>query len=166
MIWLPIVCTGLNEVIGSWKISAISPPRIARISAPVGVERARSTSVDCRVPSPPAGAAGSGRSTIRPGRVDDAQDRARGDALAAAALADDAQRLPGETSKLAPSTALHHALVQEEVGLQIATDSVRGPSERTGTGALVAASISTLAPDIAVMSGRGRPRRAGRRRGS
>ena len=34
MIWLPTVCTGLNEVIGSWKIRAISPPRIARISRP------------------------------------------------------------------------------------------------------------------------------------
>ena len=28
-IWLPMVWTGLNEVIGSWKTSAISPPRIA-----------------------------------------------------------------------------------------------------------------------------------------
>ena len=34
MIWSPMVWTGLNEVIGSWKTSAISPPRIARISRP------------------------------------------------------------------------------------------------------------------------------------
>ena len=28
-IWLPIVSTGFSEVIGSWKIIAISPPRIS-----------------------------------------------------------------------------------------------------------------------------------------
>ena len=38
MIWLPMVWTGLNEVIGSWKIIAISAPRISRISRAVRVE--------------------------------------------------------------------------------------------------------------------------------
>ena len=38
MIWLPTVCTGLNEVIGSWKISAISPPRIDAHLRLVGLE--------------------------------------------------------------------------------------------------------------------------------
>src|ERR1700694_45668 len=32
-IWAPTVCTGLREVIGSWKIMAISAPRRARISS-------------------------------------------------------------------------------------------------------------------------------------
>src|ERR1700694_2396955 len=32
-IWAPTVCTGLSEVIGSWKIMAISAPRRARISS-------------------------------------------------------------------------------------------------------------------------------------
>ena len=31
MIWSPIVNTGFSEVIGSWKIIAMSLPRIARI---------------------------------------------------------------------------------------------------------------------------------------
>ena len=31
-IWSPIVSTGFSEVIGSWKIIAISPPRILRSS--------------------------------------------------------------------------------------------------------------------------------------
>ena len=31
MIWSPIVWTGLKEVIGSWKMSAISRPRISRM---------------------------------------------------------------------------------------------------------------------------------------
>ena len=35
MIWLPTVWKELNEVIGSWKISAISPPRIDRICRPL-----------------------------------------------------------------------------------------------------------------------------------
>ena len=32
MIWKPMVSTGFNEVIGSWKIIAMSRPRISRIS--------------------------------------------------------------------------------------------------------------------------------------
>src|SRR4030095_9606262 len=43
MIWLSTVWTGLNEDIGSWKISAISAPRIDRISGPFGDSFARST---------------------------------------------------------------------------------------------------------------------------
>ena len=31
-IWLPTVSTGFNDVIGSWKIIAMSPPRISRSS--------------------------------------------------------------------------------------------------------------------------------------
>ena len=30
MIWAPILCTGFSEVIGSWKIIAMSLPRISR----------------------------------------------------------------------------------------------------------------------------------------
>jgi hypothetical protein len=43
LIWFPIVWTGLNDDIGSWKMSAISAPRIARISWPFGASFARST---------------------------------------------------------------------------------------------------------------------------
>ena len=32
LIWSPIVSTGLSEVIGSWKIIAMSPPRSSRNS--------------------------------------------------------------------------------------------------------------------------------------
>jgi hypothetical protein len=35
-IWSPTVWSGDSEVIGSWKMIEISPPRIARISAPSG----------------------------------------------------------------------------------------------------------------------------------
>ena len=44
-IWSPTVNTGLSDVIGSWKIIAISAPRIARIVAPSAVARSM------RVPS-------------------------------------------------------------------------------------------------------------------
>ncbi len=39
LIWAPIVMTGFNEVIGSWKIIEISLPRISRISASSSVTR-------------------------------------------------------------------------------------------------------------------------------
>ena len=41
MIWLPTVNTGLSEVIGSWKIIAMSLPRMARISASDSRARSR-----------------------------------------------------------------------------------------------------------------------------
>ena len=61
MIWSPTVCTGLNEVIGSWKIRAISPPRIARISRPSAFSSTRSV-------TPPSGRVSRiSPSTILPG---------------------------------------------------------------------------------------------------
>ena len=41
--WLPIECTGLRELIGSWKIMVISRPRMERMSRPVGSRAVRST---------------------------------------------------------------------------------------------------------------------------
>ncbi len=52
----PMVRTGFRDVIGSWKIIAISLPRIDRIEAPSGGREARST-------SPPSSER---RNTIRP----------------------------------------------------------------------------------------------------
>ncbi len=43
MIWSPIVCSGESEVMGSWKIMAISLPRIERIRPPCGSTVVRST---------------------------------------------------------------------------------------------------------------------------
>src|SRR5215831_13108074 len=68
MIWLPTLCTGLNDDIGSWKISAISAPRIDRISVPLASSFARSTA---RLPAPPLAVGRRNQispSTIRPGR--------------------------------------------------------------------------------------------------
>ncbi len=41
MIWKPMVSTGLSEVIGSWKIIAMSRPRISRICSSVRSRRLR-----------------------------------------------------------------------------------------------------------------------------
>ena len=72
MIWLPMVWTGLNDDIGSWKISAISSPRIARIAAPFGSSLARST-----VAPPPSRAAAEADLALddSPGRSTMPQDR-------------------------------------------------------------------------------------------
>ena len=67
MIWLPMVCTGLKEVIGSWKIRAISPPRMARISSPAG--RAWPGRSPARPGRRPAPVQKDLPSTIRPGRA-------------------------------------------------------------------------------------------------
>src|SRR5262245_34718567 len=66
-IWLPTVWTGLNEDIGSWKMSAISAPRMARTSSPFGASVARSTTGSAA--APPAGLRKRiSPSTMRPGR--------------------------------------------------------------------------------------------------
>jgi hypothetical protein len=41
MIWKPMVSTGFNEVIGSWKIIAMSRPRISRMPSSVSSSRLR-----------------------------------------------------------------------------------------------------------------------------
>ena len=46
--WSPIVCTGESELIGSWKMIEMRPPRIPRISGPSADSMARSIAV----PSP------------------------------------------------------------------------------------------------------------------
>ena len=90
IIWLPTVWTGLNDVIGSWKTSADLAAADRRASAgPSRVEPRPGRSTVAVRPS--------GRSRISPAHdaarpLDDAEDRARGHALAAAALADDAER--------------------------------------------------------------------------
>ena len=93
-IWLPMVSTGLSEVIGSWKIMAMSLPRTPRIAS--SLERQQ---IDAGEHDRAAGDA-AGRIGHQP------HERQRGDALAAAGFADDRQRLVRLQRKLTPSTAL------------------------------------------------------------
>ncbi len=105
MIWLPTLWTGLNEDIGSWKISAISAPRIDRISGPFAASFARSTM------APPDAPSAAGRrnwispSTIRPGRSTMRRmDRAV--TLLPQPLSPTMPSVaPGYSSRLTPSTA-------------------------------------------------------------
>src|SRR4051794_10724624 len=99
-IWLPMLWTGLKEDIGSWKMSAISAPRIDRISAPFASSVARSTT------APVAGRRKwISPSTIRPGRSTIRRiDRAV--TLLPHPLSPTIPSVaPGATSKLTPSTA-------------------------------------------------------------
>ena len=89
--------------------------------------------------------------TMRPGLLDDPQDRARGDALAAAALADDAERLAGmERRSSTPSTARTMPSSWQEVGLRGSRTESSGRRRRRHQR----------------LSHTDRPRRAGRRPGS
>ena len=82
MSWLPMVWTGENEVIGSWKIIAASPPRMARSSRlPLGERDDVDGGAAGVVEQDPAGGAGAARR--------DPEDRLRGHGLAAARFADE-----------------------------------------------------------------------------
>ena len=81
LIWRPIVSTGLSEVIGSWKIIAMSLPRIRRISSSFSLSRSLPVEDDLALDDPARR------------RRDQAHQRERADALAAAGLADQAERL-------------------------------------------------------------------------
>ena len=98
--WLPIESTGFSDVIGSWKIIAISLPRRAR----------RRRCEACRRFSPRKSACAPTRSStaerhLRQVRAPIDRSRQR-DALARAGLADDAERLALVDRNETPSTAL------------------------------------------------------------
>ena len=113
-IWSPTVCTGLKAAIGSCGISAISPPRMSRISAPRGGELREVD--DAAV----GGGTGSRRSVDAARPLDELQDRPHRDALAAAAFADDAEHLAGHDVEADAVDGAHQALVQGEGDAQVA----------------------------------------------
>ena len=83
-----------SELIGSWNTRPISPPRIAAHR-----RRRRAAASRGRRPCPSAPAQQDLAADDAAGAFDDAQDGARGDALAAAGLADDAERPAGDTGR-------------------------------------------------------------------
>ena len=83
LICRPTVSSGLSEVIGSWKIIEMSLPRMRLHLVLAQVQQIGALETD-------------GAADDAPGRVgDEAQDGQRGDALAAAGLADHAEGLAG-----------------------------------------------------------------------
>ena len=100
-------CTGLSEVIGSWKIIAISLPRSLR-RRDCGTFRRFSSS---NRTSPGRG---------RVARVVEPHDREARHALAAARLADDADGLPALDLEVDAVDGFHDAVVGLEVRAQVA----------------------------------------------
>ena len=135
----PTLSTGLSEVIGSWKIIEMRSPRIARISL-LG-EREQ------------VAAAVAHRAAVAPGRHrHQAQDRERGDALAAARFADDAERLAVVHRERDAVDRAHRADERGEGRAQ-----VRRPR---GAGGFAVAAVTSF---TAASPGADRARRAGRR---
>ena len=94
-IWLPMVSTGLSEVIGSWKIIEMSLPRTCAHRLVVERQQVDAGELD-RAADDAAGRIGH-----------QPHQRQRGDALAAAGFADDRQRLAAAAARSStPSTAL------------------------------------------------------------
>ena len=127
-IWLPTVSTGFSDVIGSWKIIAMSPPRILRSSSLFIVSRSR----PLKIASPLA---------MRPGGCGmSPSTREHGDALPRAGLADDAEHLAREELVAHARDGLHDAVLRLELDGQVVDreDRVRA-SQATSLGALVRA---------------------------
>ena len=94
----PIGITGFSEESGSWKIIAMSRPRMSRAGPVVELEQVRAVE-DGLAADPQAGLLGQ-----------QAHDRQRGDALAAAGLADQADHLAGVDREGHPVDGVHGAL--------------------------------------------------------
>ena len=102
----PTLITGLREVIGSWKIMAMSRPRIWRISPPLIVSRSRPlnrTSPD----------------SSRVFAVRQADHRQARDRLAGTGLADDAQHPPALDAERHAVHRVHEPVRGTELHLQV-----------------------------------------------
>ena len=108
MIWSPIVRTGFRLVIGSWKIIAISPPRIFRSL----LDRQREQ-VAAFEPDLPAG-------DLARRFVDEPHDGERGHALARAGLADDREAAAALDGEVDAVDGLDDPVEDLEVGLEVA----------------------------------------------
>src|SRR5579883_3014967 len=104
--WLPTVKTGFSEVMGSWKIMEMASPRMLRIS--------RSETLARSLPPEQHLAAGDPAR-----RADQAHDGERGHALAAAGLADNAERLPRLEREIHAVDGLNHAVHGAKACLEI-----------------------------------------------
>ena len=94
------------------------PPRIARIARLVGIERGE---IGCCSGAPGSSKISARDDAARP--VDQSQDDARRDALAAAAFADDAERPPGMQVEADAVERAHEPVVLDEIDPRSRTDS-------------------------------------------
>ena len=105
---MPIVNTGFSDVIGSWKTMLMSLPRIARISSHESFSRSRPLKQNLAGDDP----------ARRIGN--EAQDAQRGDALARAGLADEAEHFALPDVEIDAVDGLGDAGLGVEVGAQTA----------------------------------------------
>ena len=102
----PILSTGLSEVIGSWKIMAISRPRMRRISSSVSPRSSR----------PPKRIEPAGARRARGQQLHDGQRRYR---LAGAQLADDRHHLAGVDGVAQALDGSHRAVRGHELHMEV-----------------------------------------------
>ena len=105
-IWLPIVNTGLSAVIGSWKMSAISAPRTCCISRSASGSRSRPLNRSRPVGDPAR-------------RLHQPHDRQRRHRLAAAGLADQAQRFARRDVEADVDDRRHEPAADVEAGGEV-----------------------------------------------
>ena len=108
--WTPMVRTGLNDVIGFWKIIPMSRPRIRRSSVSFAADQVES--VEHRL----AGDDGVLFSS-------QPNDRRQRDALSRSRLADDAEDLPGSHLELDLFDRGHQAAIRRELNPRSRTRS-------------------------------------------
>ena len=118
---MPIVKTGFSEVIGSWKIMLMSLPRTLRISSHEQLQQIAPAEQDLAADDP----------ARRVGN--EPQDAERGDALAGARLADEAEHLARQDVEIDAVHRLGDAGLGVEVGPQAADlrgSGFAGPSSQ------------------------------------
>ena len=116
--WVPIVRTGLRLVSGSWKTIAISSPRTWRSSSSAEREQVAAAEEDATALDPAGGP------RQQPGEGE------AGDALAAAGLADEAERLAGQELEADAVDGVDGRVVRAE-----ADDEVLDAQQRLAVGA-------------------------------
>ena len=114
-IWLPIVCSGDSEVIGSWKILPMRLPRSARISGPSRGSFRMSVGRAGRLRDRRTGC---GPLTRRRARQD-AHDRLADHRFAGAGFADQRRHLARQDAQIGPAHGLDLAAEQREGDAQI-----------------------------------------------
>ena len=115
-----MVSTGFSEVIGSWKIIAMSRPRISRISSSVRSRRFAALEQDAAGDDAPGGPR------------EQPHDGERGHRLAAAGFADERHRLAGPDLVGDAFDRAHHAARRHEVDVQVL--DFEQPLARAGSG--------------------------------
>ena len=122
-IWSPTVNTGFSAVIGSWNTIAMRAPRISRIELLVERDEVLAVEMDLAAGLDAAG------------RANEAEQRERGDRLAAARLADEPDRLAGADLEADAVDRAGDTVLGVEVRAKVANAKERLSHSRDGVSA-------------------------------